>query len=148
MSSTRSLSMPVAILIGCGMIAGGLAVGLRGGSEAPPPEVVAPEAPRPPRPAEAPAVRSLAVVTADAIAALEYQRMTLRSRCPPAPGQRFGVLLNVTFDAQGVEVMRGLSEERGNSLPELTRCVTDKLTPLRVPPPGAMVRVEIPLALP
>lgn len=58
-------------------------------------------------------------------------------------------LLNMTFDAKGVETGRGISEERGASRPDVANCL--RLLPLGLkltPPPGESVQVEIPLELP
>ncbi|HEY0132697.1 MAG TPA: hypothetical protein VGB85_01420 [Nannocystis sp.] len=86
-------------------------------------------------------------VTQQATEALAYQLGTLRARCPPPPGEH-KFTLNVTFDALGAEVTRGIAEMRTNPRSELGSCIAGALKPLRVAPPGAVTMVEVPLSLP
>ena len=58
------------------------------------------------------------------------------------------LLFNVTFDADGRQLARGVVETPGTSTPELTRCIGDTLLPLQVPAPGATIQVEVPLRFP
>jgi len=142
MGSKPSISLPVAILIGCGMIGVGLIVGPWVRAEPgvrPEPEV--PSAPTV-------VVRPPEAVAADARETLAYQRTALRTRCPIEPGQRFEFRLNVTFDAAGFEVARGIVENRDNPRSTTAACVSAAISPLRVPAPGAVTFVEVPLALP
>ena len=89
-----------------------------------------------------------------AAALLEYHRPELVKRC--WPGQGVGarspgpatMRIDVTFGPDGTQVARGFLEDRGASQPELTACIQRALPPLRVPPPGVSVRVELPLTLP
>lgn len=88
-----------------------------------------------------------------AAALLEYHRPDLVKRCwepraasrGPEPAK---MRIDVTFGADGAQVARGFLEERGSSDPEVTACVQRVLPPLRVPPPGASVRLELQLVLP
>jgi hypothetical protein len=134
------MSTSTAILVGCGIVAVGLFLGLGRMNERP--EPVAPTD----TPVVAPTPRE--VVARQASEALAYQIGTLRSRCPPGPGEQHRYVLNVTFDPQGDEVMRGFVEDRQNPSSRITQCVTEVLAPLRVPAPGAVTSVEVPLVLP
>jgi hypothetical protein len=136
------MSTSTAILIGSGIIAVGLFIGLGRMKERPEPE----PAPLSDTPVVAPTSR--AVVAQQASEALAYQIGTLRSRCPPGSGEQHRYTLNVTFDPQGNEVMRGFVEDRQNPSSRITQCVIEVLTPLRVPAPGAVTSVEVPLVLP
>lgn len=70
------------------------------------------------------------------------------------PGEaRVRLMMNVSFDPTGAQIARGLSEPR---LPDhqrvwlagLGQCITEKLPPLSIDPPGANVQVEIPIDFP
>jgi hypothetical protein len=148
------------------------------GRRTPPPELpryAAPPAPRvapgpavPPAPAPAVAERAaepartgratpelVARVTEEASLALEQTRSQLVERCQaaggltaPTRGARF--TFNVTFDANGREIARGINEDRRHRAPpELSRCVRS-LPPgsLRVTPPGANVGVRVAMMFP
>ncbi len=95
----------------------------------------------------------VARVAEEAGQALEAARPELTARCVPPgrpPGQaaaRF--TLNVTFDASGREIARGLSEDRGARSPEVAGCLRRlPLGALRVSAPGANVGVRLALSLP
>ena len=151
------MSVPTAILLGSGLIAVSIFLGLR--SMAPAPPVVASERPvavsmPEPTPVVAPPVASPGLVKQQASEALAYQRLRLRDVCYRPAVQLAGAglpaawTLNVTFDAQGNQLVRGVEEHRGTSTPELTRCIGDAMQPLTVPPPGATIIVEIELRFP
>ena len=147
MSTRASMSTSTAILIGSGLIAGAVLVGIT--RLQPPPDA-----------SPLPAVSSVGVsvqpvpvlarevVTQHASEALAYQRAALRERCPVPPGERHAFVLNLTFDGQGVEVMRGVHEDRQNPKSSLGQCVAGALTPIRVPAPGAVTMVEVTLRFP
>lgn len=147
MGAGSHLSTPVAIVIASAVVATGVYFGLRAQAPAPAP------APAAPVPAPAPPL-DRAQVAEHALAALAYQRPHLLARCyrPAAaaaaepPIVRYQ--LDLSFDASGAQVMRGIVELEGDHSPELTRCVTEALTPLLIPPPGAPASVEIPLRFP
>lgn len=149
--TSAGLSTPAAIVIAGVCIAVGVYFGLR--AQVPPaaPVVASPPTPAVPTPAVSPPpVRvDREVVARHAAEALAYQRPQLLARCYGA-GERTPAefVLNVTFDAQGQQTARGQDERPGTSTPEISRCVTEVLAPLRVPPPGAAVMVEVPLRLP
>ncbi len=148
------LWMLTAILIGSLIVAVGAYLGLRSAQPAtplaPPVAAVAPIA----APAAKPVVVTQEVVTTQAIEALSYHRRLLLERCyrpltlGATPPRVAKFVLNVSFDAAGSQVMRGIVEERESSFPELTGCVIEQLPALAVPPPGGPTMVEIPLALP
>lgn len=133
-----------AILIGCAMISISVIVAVaRLGEPAPTPVAAPVAAPAP----TSPPVTPQATVEQQAREALAYQRAALQQRCPAPPGaHRF--VFNVTFDAQGVEVVHGIAADRSNPRSELAACLSAALAPLRVPPPGATTMVELPWALP
>ena len=150
--------MSTAILLASGMIAVSIFFGLRSQAPAQPvtptmePPVSAPVVL--PSPVVAPQVASRELVAQQASEALAYQRAALRDRCyRPAAlaagvGLRAAWIFNVTFDAQGNQLARGMEEHRDTSTPELSQCIGDQMKPLRVPPPGATLMVEIPLSFP
>ena len=158
MSASTGMSVPTAILLGSGLIAVSIFVGLRSQAPALPaaptaePPVSAPVVP--PAPVITQQVASRERVAQQASEALAYQRSALRDRCyRPAAlvagvGLRAGWTLNVTFDAQGKQLARGMEEQRGTSTPALSECIGDQMQPLMVPPPGATIMVEIPLSFP
>ena len=141
------MSTKVAIVLGSVIVAVGLYFGLRGRAPevAPRPRVAAPVE----RDEPGPTVEA-AVVTGQAIEALKYHHRALYERCyaPAMQGaaQRpVRMVLQVTFDARGEQVMRGVVERREAASAEVTRCVLEQLPALRVPAPGAVVAVELPL---
>lgn len=146
--------MPVAVVVAGLAVAAGLYFGLRAQAPAVAPVVTPPVAP----PVVTPPVPARPVVGADVVLrqaseALSYQRATLNDRCfRPAvvatPALTMELLFNVTFDAEGRQLARGVVETPGTSTPELTRCVSDLLAPLQVPAPGATIMVEVPLRFP
>jgi hypothetical protein len=126
------------------------------------PAVAPAPAPAPAPAAAEPAARTgratpelVARVTEEATAALEQTRAQLVERCQAeggltgrSRGARF--TFNVTFDANGREIARGINEDRRfRAPPELSRCVRS-LPPgsLRVTPPGANVGVRVAMMFP
>ena len=147
---------PAAIVIGAAMIAAGLYFGLRARPEAvvaPAPvplSSVAPRAMVPPPPP--PPAADAAAATKEVAAVIASKRPELAKACaslltPPSKEPK-RVDLNITFDASGKEIVRGVTEPRGRSTPGLGNCVTDALPPLTVTPQGVTVRVEVPVELP
>jgi hypothetical protein len=134
---------------------------------APTPEATAlpaaPEAPtaRSARPLPAPvafarapraAPELVARVAEEARAKIEEQRDYIASSCGNggADGRPAAKLtFNITFDAQGREIARGISEDRRAPAGEFGRCLR-KLQgiTLAVAPPGSNVGVSIPVAFP
>ncbi len=167
-------STQTSILIAGALVGAGLFFGLRSSQPAPvqPPPAVPPPvatspappgsvsptpAPQPTSEAAAPAPSSSAkpeVVRADAKKALDAQRATLVKACfepslakkKDPPKMKLG--LNFTFDAQGKQITRGISEDRETARADVLACLSEKLEPITVPPPGANTYVEIPWELP
>lgn len=158
MSTGANNAMPLAIVVAGVAIGAGLYLGLRAQA----PVVTPPVAPVVAPPVVAPApvvapppvpVASPEVVLGHAIEALRYQRAGLLATCfRPAlaakPGLTMELVFNVTFDAQGRQLARGVVETPGTSTPALTACVTGAMTPLQVPAPGRVLMVEVPLRFP
>jgi hypothetical protein len=149
------MSVPTAILLGSGLIAASIYLGLR--SQVPVAPATASEHPVAvpvPAPVVTPPVSSPELVKQQASEALAYQRTRLRDVCyrpavlvagAPLPA---AWTLNVTFDAQGNQLVRGVEEHLGTSTPELTRCIGEQTQPMTVPAPGRTIMVEIPLSFP
>jgi hypothetical protein len=134
------------------------------------PATVAPWTPRPaeagaqataippaPAPTTSPGRATPALVaraTAETTAFLESSRSELGARCWPRSGLASGaestlVTFNVTFDASGREIARGIGEDRRARAPELVRCLQRMpLGSLRISPPGANVGVRVAMRLP
>ncbi|AUX34741.1 MULTISPECIES: hypothetical protein [Sorangium] len=171
----RQLSTPTAILLGSAMIAAAVYLGLRHGpaAVAPDPRAAAGDAshrgePAPragaaegarapgegaPAPQRAPAVPR-EEVERQAARALDARRPALVERCykpaiaaRPAP-REVKYVFNLTFDAQGRQIARGIIEDRETSRPDVTACLVAALPPIAVEPPGASVRVDVPFSLP
>lgn len=95
----------------------------------------------------------VARVAEEASLGLEAARPELVARCVP-PGRpadqassRF--TFNVTFDADGREIARGISEDRSARSPEVASCLRRlPLGALRVSAPGANVGVRLAFSLP
>ena len=165
----KPISTPVAIFVGSVVIAAGLFFGVRSGRDqapsiplaAAPSTISQPAATLPanstPPPREAPAaaapVAARDVVTQQAQTALDRQKALLVDKCmrslprPDGGPDEVRLTFNVTFAADGSQLARGVSEQRGYSRPEVTRCVTDSLQPLHISPPGANTQVDISLTL-
>lgn len=151
MGAGSSSSLPAAIVLSSVIVATGLYLGLRERAPAQSPTTVAGPAPSAP---PAVVVVDRARAGEHARAAVAYARPQLLARCyrpaiaglpAPIPAE---FVLDVTFDAEGVQLQRGLNEVPGTSTPELTRCVGEQLGPLRIPAPGGPVQLEVPLRFP
>jgi hypothetical protein len=98
----------------------------------------------------------VALATSSARAQLEGFRASLLSRCDasPAPGEapRVGKLtFNLTFDANGREIARGISEDRRARLsPPVARCLRElpRIGSLAIPAPGVTVGVKVAMTFP
>ncbi|WP_437923978.1 hypothetical protein WMF37_33725 [Sorangium sp. So ce291] len=164
------LSTPTAILLGSAMIAAAVYLGLRHGpaavapdarpADAAPPVEAGPGASAPPAErAAAPAPQSAKVVPRDEVArqaalALDAHRQALVDRCykpaiaaKPEP-RAVKYVFNITFDAGGRQIARGLIEDQETARPEVTACLVAALPPVAIPAPGANVRVDVPFSLP
>ena len=172
MASDKHLLTPTAVLLAGAMIAAGLFFGLRGRDSTPPPAssgssvdsaspapgpVGAPVTAQPARetaPAAPAATVDRSAVTAAAAKDLDRHRAAIVDKCvKPALAQRpepsrVNYVFNVTFDAQGKQIARGMLEERQGGRPEITQCMNDALPSLEIPPPGNSVQVDLPWTLP
>jgi hypothetical protein len=95
-----------------------------------------------------------AAAVAEAGAQLETLRAYIDERCWPAGGLRSGratapLQLNLTFDAEGREIARGISEDRRAPAGDFTRCLR-RLggTTLRIAPRGITVAMTLPVTFP
>jgi hypothetical protein len=171
--SSSSISTQTAILIAGALMAGGLFFGLRGSRPAEPAAPLQstalatnPAAPPAPTalpshalptpqlgpPSSAPPAPTAStkpeVVAADARKEIEKQRAALVKACFEPGAKKVKITLNFTFGADGKQITRGVSEDRETGREGGGRCVSDKLEPITVPPPGANTYVEIPWELP
>jgi hypothetical protein len=161
------LSTPVAILIGSVVIGAGLYFGLRERASAPAPSA-RPAAPAPsvtsepdgsidpPPPSTTP--RKAPVDTARAkqavAAAIAKHRPMILERCwGPAAAKdkdppRVRWTFNFSFDAEGKQIGRGVTEYREAFRPDVTRCLQAELPVIEIPAPGESVLLEVDLELP
>jgi hypothetical protein len=108
----------------------------------------------PSTPAADPRTELLTRVREEAKAQLETYRNEVVSQCWPAKGLPKGartatLTVNVTFDAQGHEIARGISEDRRAPAGEFGRCVRNlNGITLGISPPGSNVAVSIPVSYP
>lgn len=94
-------------------------------------------------------------VRADAMAALEGLKRRALDTCwrpalsrEPEPS-RSSYMVDVTFAADGTTLAMGLSELRERpSRADVAQCVRTSGVALRIPPPGAGFRIELPLEFP
>jgi len=168
MSTEKSagLSTSTAILIGSCVIALGLYLGLNGRNQAPVPVpnvAVAPtsEVPAAPAPvavAPKPVVPSPSVdkkrVIEEASASLDKHKKALSEKClapslakKPDPS-KVKYIFNITFDANGKVIARGVTEDRETARSEVLACVSANFPELQVSPLGQSVLVDVPLELP
>jgi len=174
MGLEKHISTPTAILLGGAMIGVGLIVGLqRGeppqvpsappapslGTQGPPaqpsPELAlqpattraTPQAPAPPTVPRDEVARQVAK-------ALDAHRADLVERCwksahakaPQPPSVKF--VFNYTFNSEGHQLARGVSEDRATARPDVTACVLSALPALSIPPPGVTASLDVPFSLP
>jgi hypothetical protein len=95
-----------------------------------------------------------AQVAADAKKAVDAQRPALIKKCwetaaaPQGSAGSWKAIFNITFDATGQQVARGIVVDRSSTRYEVTNCVNDNLSTLKIPAPGAVATAEVPLSLP
>ncbi len=93
-------------------------------------------------------------VTQQARDGLEALRATLVARCAPEGSRDAGahpatLVVNLTFDADGREIARGIAENRRAPAGRLGTCLRRlRDTSLSVAPPGVTVGVSVPITLP
>jgi hypothetical protein len=120
--------------------------------QAPPVSAPPPERPAPPA---APVTPELAQrVKAETVAQLELLRPEIVALCWPSGGLSRGrtsatVTFNITFDAQGREIARGITEDRRAPAGEFARCLRELPgMGLTIAAPGTNVGVAIPVSYP
>ncbi len=88
--------------------------------------------------------------TRDATRAVEEQRDKVRKACwaDASTDQTNRYVLTFSFDANGQQLSRGMSEDRNNDRRGLAGCLADALAPIRLPAPGIAVSVDVPFELP
>jgi hypothetical protein len=131
-----------------GRFTSGAAESARGAPEAqatpPAPPAAAPQA----APAGRPTPELVARVAHEASRVLEAARPDLAARCAPSGAGGAQFTFNVTFDANGREIARGISEDRRHRAPKVASCLRRlPLGALRVTPPGANVGVRVAMKL-
>jgi hypothetical protein len=123
-------------------------------TNAAPPSQIPPPAPAPAAAAADPRTELATRVREEAKAQFETYRNEIVSQCWPEKGLPRGartakLTINVTFDAQGHEIARGISEDRRAPAGEFGRCVRSLSgITLGVSPPGSNVAVSIPVSYP
>lgn len=93
-------------------------------------------------------------VASQVSALLEKQRKTITDKCV-TPLQRAGepaapikITLDLTFNAEGKQLARGILEDRANKRPGIGNCVQDTLPSLDIGPQPASVSLQVPWTLP
>lgn len=154
--SSRGLPTSWAIVLGSCIISLGLYFGLRSRDGAVQ-SVDAPTATVPRQTAVVSAPRTapdVSRVLREAVASLDGHKKALTEKClapslakkPDPPRVKYS--FDITFDATGVPIARGVIEDRATARFEVLTCVSDNFPDLRVSPPGQTVRVDVPLELP
>jgi len=157
----KQLYTPISVVLGGTLIGAGLFFGLRESVASarlePPvesqvtPELheAAPAAAAATAAAAAPRDPSAAQRAAEQ--ALESQRATVIASCiPPAArgGNASRLHINVTFDANGQQITRGIIPERGDPRRQLSECATDALAALTIPAQNAPATLDLLWVLP
>lgn len=126
--------------------------GINTAANTPPSQLPAPLLIPPPQPATE--VDRSAIVAA-ATKELERYRAEIVKKCvkpalekQPEP-KHIKLTINITFDAQGQQIMRGAIEDRETMREGVSTCAMGLVPPLKLPmAPGASVGMEIPWILP
>jgi len=123
----------------------------------PPSTLTAKEGPAPLAPVPAakprPSLDKVRVIR-EASAVLDTHKKSLVEKClapslakkPDPPNVKY--LFNITFDAAGKIIARGVAEDRTTSRPEVLACIDESFAAIVVTPPGQTVLVDVPLELP
>jgi hypothetical protein len=166
----KDLLLPGAIVLGAALIALGLFLGLRD-RQAPVVATSAAQPLAPPPVLASSAAQALPLISAqaaktaasadvsraqtEASRALAQTKQSLLTACwapsianaPEPPTSRYTV--EVSFNVDGVEVARGISEVRGvPSRQDVAECLRKRPGTLRIPPPRSPVTVELTLDFP
>jgi hypothetical protein len=148
--SSRTLSTPVAILLGSVVIALGVYFGLRAQrTDEPAPSAAPPQPSASPPPSPATARLRVEPKELDKLVAkaLERQREQLHATCG-TDGGTVTLTLDFRFDSDGSQRARGVREHRGTPAPELTACILKALPPLKLRPLGQPMKTSVELAFP
>ena len=166
MALEELLSTQTAILLAGALIGAGLYFGLRGSESASargdPIRSAAAEttgeagAARRPQPQQVPPAITpdRAATTVSAMKEIERSRAAVVEKCiRPAlakfPGlSKLKFHFNITFDAEGHQIARGLVDDRETARFGVGPCVSDAVPTLLVPPPGGSVFLELDWTLP
>lgn len=161
MTSAANNNLPIAIVVGCGLIGLGLYFGLRARPQVvtPPmtpttiapgsPNVVAPSTATPPA---VPVVDARAFET-ELARALDEARATFRDKCwtplvakTPGPASSTYVF-DIEVDAQGNQMARGIQTGEG-AREDVANCMRLLIVPIKVPPTGRRMSARVPMKLP
>jgi len=137
---TAGRAILIAVPLAGALIGAGLFFGLRAMA---PPALPTPSAPLPVLTA-ADADR----IAKEAAAALEKHRAWLTRNCLKGETRPARFVFNFTFDASGMQLARGLSEERGTAADGAGGCVNQSIPPLKLSPIGKTLSFEVPFQLP
>jgi hypothetical protein len=163
MSSEKpsGLSTPMAILMGSVVISLALYFGLRSGkNDGPPPLPVAASTVKElaaapgPVPTAKPASFDKARVIREATLELDKHKKALAEKClapslaknPDPPKVKY--TFNITFNAAGNIIARGVTEDRATSRPDVLQCINEDFPAVRLSPLGQTVLVDVPFELP
>jgi hypothetical protein len=162
--------LPLSILGGALIISVGLYLGLSSRAAPPTPATSAVQSPTgtattaaptadpyrapdaPPQPASS--VRPISASQAEAEKAIASLRKEITDHCwAPHKGddgipKKLKFIYSGSFDATGIEVARGLSEERGAVWGPVSTCARDLKMNLKIPAPGTVLNVTIPFEVP
>ncbi|NUO47893.1 MAG: hypothetical protein HOV80_03455 [Polyangiaceae bacterium] len=108
----------------------------------------------PPQPVPSVTPELIKASSSSASNAIEKHRKHLVEKCwnpsaktDPEP-KSVTYTLELTFDAEGKQIARGLSEPRGASRPAVPQCLQTELPNLTIDPPGVSVAFKVELTLP
>jgi len=105
-------------------------------------------------PVVAPSARVQADVDADVAKAVESLKQRVVRECwaprkaEPGMPAKVKFVYSGSFDPAGVEVARGISEDRVASSPKVAACLREFKMDLAIPAPGAYVNVNVPFEVP
>jgi hypothetical protein len=146
--SRPALSTPAAILVGSVVIAAALYLGLRSFAPVPvAPATSSSQSALPPIVSSVPVTWTPAALRRVVQAELERHRQPLTAACLPDGGV-VRLTFNFTIAADGHQLSRGVSEERDAGSPEVTACVLERLSPLKVRPLGQKMKIDVRFVLP
>jgi hypothetical protein len=125
----------------------GLYFGMRNSPVPPAPDTVSSDAGLATTGQAPPSPALIARVQADAGRALEALRHEMATACPPPDGTRVAITSSVAFDKEGQNIAWGMTPRDAASA-SVVPCLRTHFHSLRIPPPGRLVSVAVPLVLP